>query len=542
MDHRSTRRARAAGVLYARLAALARCGPEPPADLPPRFAVALSLASLAGVLTVSPMLYEPLWPLAWVGLLPLFVALRGVSAARAFVLGWWTETLMYGLGTCWLVNTMVDFGHIPLPLSILFFVIVATANGVRLGLFAWWVRCTQISDSPWWYRLLLPACAFVALDFVFPRVFPWYLGFLQYPALPLIQVADLTGIHGVSFILVLCSVGGAMFVAVRQPAGAGRYRMAAAVGCVLLLQVGYGLWRMPQVAAAMQRADSLRLALVQPNLGIAENRNGLHPRERLQLLSDLSAAALAQAPDLVIWPESAYPYALATQEQFLYLPTGVTNEAPWLIGGVAYEGEADARRLFNSTWLVAPGQHVMGRYDKHVLLAFGEYVPMQRYLPFLRRISPAIGNFTPGEGPRLLTLPSGVSIGPLICYEDIMPPPARLAARQGARVLVNLTNDMWFGPTRAPYQHRNAAAFRAVENRRPLVRVTNTGVTSIIDAMGREQAALPIYQRGTLVDDVAALRLSTVYQRFGDWFAWLCCGAAVVLPGWRFVRRDAGRR
>ena len=521
MDHRSTRAA----------------------VVPPRFATAVLLASLAGVLTVSPMLYEPLWPLAWAGLLPLFVALHGVSAARAFALGWWTETLMYGLGTYWLVNTMVDFGHIPLPLSILFFVIVATANGVRMGIFAWWMRRMQSRESPWWYRLLLPACAFVALDFAFPRVFPWYLGFLQYPALPLIQVADLTGVHGVSFILVLCSVGGAVFVAARQsPAGAGRYRMAAAVGGVLLLQVGYGLWRMPQVAEAVQQADSLRVALVQPNLGIDENRNGPKRREHLRLLADMSAAALTQNPDLVIWPESAYPYALTTQEPFLYLPEGVTNDAPWLIGGMAYEGSEDTRRLFNSTWLVAPGQQVIGRYDKHVLLAFGEYVPMQRYLPFLGRISPAIGNFTPGEGPRLLTLPGGVSIGPLICYEDIMPPPARLAARQGAQVLVNLTNDMWFGPTRAPYQHRNAAAFRAVENRRTLVRVTNTGVTSIIDALGREQAALPIYQRGTLVDDVAALRMPTVYQRFGDWFAWLCCGAAVGLPGWRYVRRGAGRR
>ena len=520
-----------------------RPAPEPPADVPPRFAIAVLLASLAGVLTVSPMLVEPLWPLAWVGLLPLFVALRGVSAARAFVLGWWTETLMYGLGTYWLVNTMVDFGSIPLPLSLVFFVIVAVANGVRLGLFAWWVRRMQTREIPWWHRLLLPACAFVALDFAFPRVFPWYLGFLQYPALPLIQVADLTGIHGVSFILVLCSVGVAALVAARQsPAGAGRYRMAAAVGCVLILQVGYGLWRMPQVAEAMQQAERLRVALVQPNLGIDASQNGLKPRERLRLLSDLSATTLAQDPDVVIWPESAYPYALATEESFLYLPQGITNDAPWLIGGMAYEGEGDARQLFNSTWLVAPGQQVVGRYDKHVLLAFGEYVPMQRYLPFLGRISPAIGNFTPGAGPRVLALPGGVPIGPLICYEDIMPQPARLAVREGARVLVNLTNDMWFGPTRAPYQHRNAAAFRAVENRRSLVRVTNTGVTSVIDATGREQAALPIYRRGTLVRDVAALRTTTVYQRFGDWFAWLCCVGAVGLPGWRFVRRGAGRR
>ena len=515
---------------------------EPPADTPLRFAVAVSLASLAGVLTVSPALFEPLWPLAWVGLLPLFVALRGASAAKAFALGWWTETLMYGFGVYWLVSTMVDFGHIPLPLSLLFFVIVATANGVRMGLFAWWVRRMQTDESSWWCRLLLPACTFVALDFAFPRVFPWYLGYVQYPALPLIQLADLTGTHGVSFILVLCSVGGAAFVTGQQsPAVTGRYRMAAAIGCVLLLQVGYGLWRMPHVAETMRQGASLRVALVQPNLGIDANQNGPKPKERLQLLSDLSAATLGREPDLVILPESAYPYALTTQEPLLYMPKGITNDVPWLIGGTAYEGPKDALRLFNSVWLVAPGQQIVGRYDKHVLLAFGEYVPMQRYLPFLGRISPAIGNFTPGEGARLLALPGGVSIGPLICYEDFVPQPARLAVRQGARVLVNLTNDMWFGPTRAPYQHRNAAAFRAVENRRSLVRVTNTGVTSIIDPMGREQAALPIYQRGTLVDDVAALQMSTVYQRFGDWFAWLCCVAAVGLPGWQFVRRGVGR-
>ena len=216
-----------------------RPAPESPDDVSPRLAVAVLCASLAAVLTVTPMLYEPLWPLAWVGLAPLFVALRGASAARAFVLGWWMETLMYGLGTYWLVNTMVDFGGIPLPLSLLFFLIVAAANGVRMGLFAWWVRQTQTAGRSWWYNLLLPPCAFVALDFLFPRVFPWYLGFLQYPALPLIQMADLTGIHGVSFILVLCGVGTAAFVRTRStPAekwalpdcGAGGMPVAAATG------------------------------------------------------------------------------------------------------------------------------------------------------------------------------------------------------------------------------------------------------------------------------------------------------------------------
>ena len=252
---------------------------ESPAAAPWRFSLAILLASLAAVVTVSPMLYEPLWPLAWIGLAPLFVALRGASAARAFVLGWWMETLMYGLGTYWLVNTMVDFGRIPLPLSLVFFVVVVTANGLRMGLFAWWVRQARTGGGSWGYNLLLPPCAFVALDFLFPRAFPWYLGFLQYPALPFIQMADLTGIHGVSFILVLCGAATAVFFQTRpNQQNDWRYRTAAAVGCVLLLQLGYGLWRAPQVAEALQQAESLRVALVQPNLGLDENGGNGGPR------------------------------------------------------------------------------------------------------------------------------------------------------------------------------------------------------------------------------------------------------------------------
>jgi len=179
--------------------------------------------------------------------------------------------------------------------------------------------------------------------------------------------------------------------------------------------------------------------------------------------------------------------------------------------------------------LLDPDGRILGRYDKQRLLAFGEYIPLQRYLPFLRNISPTIGNLTPGTG-GIVTLPNGVGLGPLICYEDIVPDLARQAVRQGAQVLVNLTNDMWFGATRAPYQHRALAAFRAVENRVYLVRVTNTGLTSIIDAVGREQVALPIFQADTLVHTIQPLRRPSLYTRFGDWFAQLCSAVALLLP------------
>jgi len=159
----------------------------------------------------------------------------------------------------------------------------------------------------------------------------------------------------------------------------------------------------------------------------------------------------------------------------------------------------------------------------------------------LRHISPTIGNLTPGPG-GIVTLPNGVGLGPLICYEDIVPDLGRQAVRQGAQVLVNLTNDMWFGRTRAPYQHRALAAFRAVENRVYLVRVTNTGLTSIIDALGREQVALPLFQEDALVHTIQPLRTPSLYTRFGDWFAQLCSPVALLLPLWDWYRARARAR
>ena len=494
------------------------------------------LASTTALLTAAPALWESLWPLAWIALVPLFVALREVSPRGALLLGWWAETLMYWIGFYWLVGTMVRFGFIPVSLSLIFFAIIGLGNGVRLGLFAWWLRCTERTASPWWLRLVLPACIYVAFDYLFPRVFPWYFAFLQLRGLPFIQMADITGVHGVTFILVVCNTVVAAFVPhPAQPGRAVRRMMGIGLVGLLLLQGGYGLWRLHQISAVMQQATPLRLALIQPNISIAEKYSPADREAQLDLQFGLSAQTLTQHPDLVIWPESMYPFGVPEAMQQVPWPsTPATDNVYWLIGALTYGGQPSPRQVFNSALLLAPDGRILGRYHKQQLLAFGEYIPLQRYLPFLRGISPTIGNLTPGPG-GIVTLPNGIGLGPLICYEDIVPDLGRQAVRQGAQVLVNLTNDMWFGHTRAPYQHRALAAFRAVENRVYLVRVTNTGLTSIIDALGREQVALPMFQEGTLVHTIRPLRSTSVYTRFGDWFAQLC-SAVALLPLWYWYR------
>jgi apolipoprotein N-acyltransferase len=496
------------------------------------------LATATALLTVAPSFWDVLWPLAWVALLPLFLTLREGSPRRAFLLGWWAETLMYWVGFYWLIGTLVRFGGLPVPVSVLCFALIGLSNGVRLGLFAWWLRWTTRAESPWWLRVLLPACGYVALDYLFPRVFPWYLGFLQRPAPLFMQIADITGVHGMTFVLVLCSTVAAAWVPhPTQPGRTTRSLMSVIVMGVLLLQGGYGLWRIRWVTAAMQHAPSLRLALIQPNIGIDEKRRGLARDAQLDTQQALSAPTLDQHPDLVIWPESMYPFEVpASLSQLPWPSRRHAQHTHWLIGALTSTGQGSTRQVFNAALLLAPDGRILGHYEKQQLLAFGEYLPLQRFLPFLRALSPAIGDLTPGTG-GIVTLPNGVGIGPLICYEDILPALGRQAVRQGAQVLVNLTNDVWFGQTHAPYQHRALATFRAVENRVSLVRVTNTGLTSIIDALGQERATLPLFQADTLVQTIQPLRLPTVYTRFGDWFAQLCSALALLLSLWSWRRR-----
>jgi apolipoprotein N-acyltransferase len=451
------------------------------------------------------------------------------------------ETLIVWVAFYWLVGTMVRFGYIPIPLSLLFFGIIGLGNGVRLGLFAWYVRRTAALVHPWWYRLLVPTCAYVMLDYVFPRVFPWYLGTVQRPAVLLIQIADITGVHGITWLLVMCSIIiTTFFPHPTRPSRAAQHLMIVAFVMLMMLTVGYGVWRQRHVTRAMQQAPTLKVGLIQPNIGIAEKGQPYSRKAHFQLQLDMSRQLLPQQPDVIIWPETMYPYPVTQHAQHLPFPAMPEPSLPsWLIGAIVYD--QDTEEVFNSALLLGPQANILGRYDKQKLLAFGEYIPLQHYLPFLGNISPTIGNLTPGAG-GLVTLPNGVRIGPLICYEDILPALGRQAVRQGATLLVNLTNNAWFGKTYAPYLHRMLATFRAIENRVYLVRSTNTGLTSIIDPLGREHAPLPIYQRATHMYAVQPLQLSTVYTRFGDWFAQWCSAMAVLLPLGRWYYRRQKRR
>lgn len=481
------------------------------------------LAVLSGVLLSAGFLVETLFFTAWFALVPLLLALEGQERGRAMLLGLITGFVTHLLGFYWLVETMVRFGGIPYPISLILFLLIATVFGLIHLLFAlgyyWGSQGMRLGSLG---QALFIAALYTTVEFLYPHVFPWRLGNTQIAWLSLVQIADVTGVYGVTFLIVL--VNTLLFQSIipfRKPDMTFPWRGIMLTGVLLGFTAGYGFWRLNHIRALEDNAQKLRVALLQPNIPLTQKYSRRFAEEQLQILGDLSQQVITQGAQLVVWPETAYRYWVPTDTEMIPLPLTAPPSSWFLIGANTFTERPNRRENFNSALLLSAQGQILGRYDKHELLMFGEYIPFENIFPFLKGISTAIGEFTPGSGEVILSIPEGPIIAPLICYEDILPPLSRQAVRQGAHLLINLTNDAWFGPTRAPYQHELLARFRAIENRRPLIRATNTGVTSIIHPNGTRGASVDIYTEATITQDIPLLTIQTVYTQYGDLFAFL---------------------
>lgn len=476
----------------------------------------------SGLLIAAPWLNFALWPLAWVAFVPLLWALDGAPTRRAAL----RTGLLAGLATnvpafYWLVYTMHVFGGFPYPLALFFYACLSLFTATQFVLFAAGLRA--LGPGP--LAVSAPAL-WVVLEFFFPNIFPWRMANSQLEVPILLQSGDLAGPYLLSFVMVWLAAGVAL--ALR---GTRRLAPLLAAGAAALALVGYGAWRMPQIAAAIAAAPTVRVGLVQGNIGIKEKGNVALFEVNLDTYRELSAP-LAPAVDLLIWPESV--------SQF-WLPTDAAQVPPQhhpfpgtpaylLYGGLAYEypAEGGEARMFNSAFLTDGSGRVHGRYDKHVLIPFGEYIPGASLFPSLYELSPQTSQFTPGRTLATLDVPGRLRVAPLICYEDVPAGIARAMTAHGAELLLTIFNDAWFGRSMAPYQHEAIAVWRAVENRRYFARVGNAGVTGLVDPFGRVVDRLGMFTAETLVADVRPLQVTTVYTRIGDAFAWLVTAAVAV--------------
>ena len=403
---------------------------------------------------------------------------------------------------------------------------------------------------------VLCAAGWVAMEMGFAHVltgFPWnLLGASQYRVLPLIQIASVTGVYGVSFIVVWVSAAAAVAAAGQADSAHPLRAVAQALGLPLLGVAGVMLFGWRQLAAPEPAGARLKAALVQPSIPQRLIWDPMETTNRLSRLVALSQEALAQGPDLLVWPEAAMPGTLARTRATQELVTSLVRAGKaWMIFGAEDSGR---RRLgdgteevvrLNSAFLVNPAGELVARYYKRHLVPFGEYMPGARWLPFLKQFRENGGGFARGQGPVQFQINQPhVRISTLICFEDAFPHLARESVEEDTDILLNLTNNGWFGASAAQWQHATSAIFRAVENGVPLVRCTNNGLTCWVDIRGRmHEVYFPgsqdVYQAGFKMAAIplrsgAVQRGRTVYNRYGDWFGWGCVVVTGTALAWAF--------
>jgi len=317
-----------------------------------------------------------------------------------------------------------------------------------------------------------------------------------------------------------------------------------ATACAVLLAVyGYGHLRTADIEATMKKTCSVEVALVQGNIDQNIKWDERYQSETLDIYRSLSLQSIPAPDGLIVWPETAAPFYFerpGLQREAVVQLARISGRSI-LFGSPKYEEENGKVSFMNSAYLLRPDGVVAGRYDKVHLVPYGEYVPLWRFFPFIGKLVAGVGDFRPGRGFDPLT-DNGRRFGILICYESIFPEAARSYKIKGADLLVNITNDAWFGRTSAPYQHLSMTVFRAIENRLYLVRAANTGVSAVIDPTGVIQSQTDIFKRTVLKGEVKFIDESTLYAAYGDLFVYLC-GLMLILIDFiqKRRRKHAGR-
>jgi apolipoprotein N-acyltransferase len=487
-------------------------------------------AALSGILLTLSFPKFGHWTVAWVALVPLLLALRQ-DRERAFRLGW-LAGFVAGVGLLyWTALVVAQFGGLSLPVGGVLMLLLAAAVALFPGLFAWllgrWL-------SAWGDLALLGApLAWVATEvlraYTFFR-FPWcLLGYSQQPNLPILQVASLTAVYGVSFLVAAASAVLAYVLVEARPAP--RRRALSGLAALLGASLGYGAWALVRPPT---EAGRVRLGLVQPSIAQDEKWDAARAWDNVARHVRLTREAAGRGAALVVWPESAVPwrYDEAPAVTRLLGELAGASGAHLLLGNDDAEpGPAGRPRIFVGAKLITPSGQVAYRYHKNRLVPFGEYTPLAPLITlggrFGARLVQAVGDFVPGSEARVGSLPQG-RFGTLICYEAIFPDLVRQFTANGAGLLVNLTNDAWYGRSSAPHQHFAMAAVRAVENGRYLVRAANTGISGVVDPRGRVLERTALFEEALVVRDVPFVADRTPYARYGDVFAFACLALAAL--------------
>jgi apolipoprotein N-acyltransferase len=489
----------------------------------------LYLSLLSGILLILIFPRFDLELVAWIALVPLLLSILIASDQKqAFYSGFITGFIYFLGNTYWVVNSIYYYGHLPFYLSILILLGMVLILSLYIGLFGFLYHLFS-------KRISLPSSILAPVLWTTIELartyllsgFPWAsLGYSQYRLFPVIQMADITGVYGISFLVV--AVNGAIadiliYRKVKRPL----LLIGPAFSIILLIAtIGYGFLRLSEI----DQAKELKVSLVQGNIEQDKKWEPRFQREVFDTYLRLTREVLRYNPDIIIWPETATPFYFGRDRVYTEeLISFVKESKIYLLFGTqrVKSFEHGKYYLANSAYLLSPAGEISGSYDKIHLVPFGEYVPIKGVLFFVDKLVEGIGDFTSGNRYEIFETPKG-RFGTVICYEIIFPGLVRKFVKEGAEFMVTITNDAWFGHTSAPYQHFSMAVLRAVENRVSIARAANTGVSGFIDGKGKILKASDIFHEGTYTLNIKASSKKTFYTKHGDIFAYICLGLTLM--------------
>ena len=481
--------------------------------------------------------------LAWAAFVPLLWAVQGeASPRRCAVYGAVFGLVFFAVDVRWVTETLTIHGHFsPVPAALVFLLMVAFLS-LYPAVFAYILASFQ--NRGFSLAVLAP---FVWTGLEYARAtlftgFPWdLLGYSQVHRHVLVQIADITGVYGISFIVML--VNGSVWelsrIALnREP---GRWRLFLTAVVLLAVVLTYGYLREGEYARKASHGTTFTVGVLQGNIPQGLKWERAMREQTFVTYARLGKQATEEGAQLLVWPETSAPVVFGSRDPDWQLPGLISDrlKVPMLVGAPSEKMVGKSVQYYNSAFLV-DGTTIRSRFDKIHLVPFGEYMPLSWLLPLGPGIAAREADYSAGQTMTVMGLPQGPRFGVLICYEAIFPELARLAVNEGARMLLNITNDGWFGESAAPYQHLALAGMRSIENRVWLIRAANTGISAAFDPTGRIRKRISLDKRGFFTVKISGYKaVSTFYCRFGDVFAWGCIATCAGLGLTSLRRRSS---
>jgi apolipoprotein N-acyltransferase len=465
--------------------------------------------------------------LVWIALVPfLYKVLKAQNARESFKIGLVFGTIFFYGCQYWIYHSINFYGNISFLTSLSIVFLLCFYEGLYIGIFA--ALLNHLHNKTKLPLTLTAPILWINLEYlrgILFTGFPWsMLGHTLFNSRYLIQICDITGVFGLSFLIVFFNAIITLFFYNRSINKKTYLELSinAAIWLILIIVIMlYGKGRINYYDSKIDQP--LTISIIQPSIEQDKKWNPQFQGDVMNIFKDLTLSSLKDKPDMIIWPESALPFLYGTDIEL----TNNFNEfqkslyTHLLFGSMLIrQMNAENYKLSNSALLLSPIGKILYIYDKIHLVPFGEYVPMSDVLFFINKIVPAIGTFQQGQ--RYVTAHSDIGdFATLICYEIIFPDLVRKFYQQRGDFIVTITNDAWFGTTSGPYQHFIISIFRAVENRKPLIRAANTGISAFIDPTGKIIDCTTLFSKTILTNKIYKNSDKTFYTKYGDIFIYI---------------------